>query len=525
MVNDSKPCFQSYLGCFAFLQFAMSHDALPHRHKIRAESLRKQVSLPRQFAVGWLGLCAALAGCGGPRVFDDPIAAMTDPRFTSREHMAAMEQARAAHPDDPRRVEQLKEIVSGPSHPIEFRAEAWRQLEDYNLEEAKAVLEYRLPTHPAWGFVEWASELIAQRGWVEMTPSLVRSLYRPSPLFEDETRPERLALQALHPGKDIREVVFDVVVTPPSNIVHAQWRLAAWELLNRLGEPDIWQERLAAVPSDADPMLTDLRRGYVELGVIARTREEVRWLQDLHKTEHEDWWNRCREVVGSLPAEHRRSLRLRHLAVLVRVADHHPEWLQHSAQTLLADLESRWSGRSHFHPDAILSASTLNTGPQSLREWGPKLSWADLLCVRLADAMIFEPVMLPALFPQAQRDREDTSTELGGVVDYVDGRPQAILYPPLQRSHDKKFYAPASMVEHGYRAPFHYHFHVQEVHNAEYAGPGGGDLEYANAMAINGLVFTSVGEGKLNADFYTEGRVVIDLGTLGRAVTNSKQAN
>jgi hypothetical protein len=163
-----------------------------------------------------------------------------------------------------------------------------------------------------------------------------------------------------------------------------------------------------------------------------------------------------------------------------------------------------------------MSASTLNTGPQSLREWGSNLPWADLLCIRLADAMVFDPVMINELFPQAQRDREDTSTELGGLVDFVDGRPQAILYPPLQRSHDKKFYAPASMVERGYLAPFHYHFHVQQVNNAEFAGPGGGDVEYANAMAINGLVFTSVGADRLNADFYTEGRVVVDLGTLER---------
>ena len=366
--------------------------------------------------------------------------------------------------------------------------------------------------------MEWACQLIVERNWVEMTPSLVRSLYRPCAVFEDETRPERLALQQLHPGKDIREIVFEVVIAPPENAVYAQWRLAAWELLNRLGDPDQWQDRLAALETD-DPMLSDLRRGYVELGVIARTREEVLWLQDLRQEKYAEWWSRCRATVVSLSAEKKQRLRLRHLPVLLHVTEFHPEWLTLSTDALLSGLQARWQGRSHFHPESIMSASTLNTGPQSLQEWGPRLTWADLLCIRLADAMVFDPAMSDFLFPLAQRDREDTSTEYGGLLDYVDGQPHAILYPPLQRSHDQKYYAPGAMVEAGHRAPFHFHFHAQEMHNAEFAGPGGGDLEYANAMAINGLVFTTVRQGHLNADFYTEGRVVVDLGTLeqGRA--------
>lgn len=461
------------------------------------------------------GVAAALVSCAEPREFDDPVAAMVDPRLTARERDAAMEQARAVSPDDPRRVEQLKEIISGPSYSVAYRASAWQQLEEHDPAEAKAVIEYRMPTHPTWGFVEWACELIADRGWVDMTPSLVRSLYRPCALYDDETRPERLALQALHPGHDIREIVFDVVATEPENVVHAQWRLAAWELLNRLGEPDVWQDRLASLQTE-DAFLSDLRRGYVELGVIARTREEVLWLQDLSRPEHESWWARCRDIVAGLPSENRRGLRLRHLAVLQRIAEHHPQWLALSPAALLADLDSRWAGRGHVHPEAVMSGRSLNAGPQSLSEWGPKLTWADLLCVRLADAMVFDPAMASELFPQAQRDREDTSTEFGGLVDYVDGRPRPILYPPLQRAHDKKFYAPGTMVQAGHFAPFHYHFHVQEVSNADYAGPGGGDREYAAAMAINGLVFTSVREGQLNADFYTESDVVIDLGTITR---------
>lgn len=462
-----------------------------------------------------IGLFCGLVptGCGGPRSFDDPIAAMIDPRLTVGEQQAAMEQARREQPDDPRRIAQLKEIISGATHAVAYRAQAWRQLEEHNADEARAVLEYRLPTHPSWGFVEWACELIAERGWVEMTPALVRSLYRPSPSFTDELRPERLALMRLHDNRDIREIVFEVVADPPRNVVHAHWRPAAWELLNRLGESDPWQDRLALLTDD-DPMIRDLRLGYVELGVIARTREEVLRLQHLRRDEQQAWWQRCSEIVAMLSPEQKRGLRLRHLPVLMRVQEFHAHWLSLSAEELLSALEAGLVGRAHFHPDAIMSARTLNTGPQSLREWGHRLSWPDLLTVRLADTMVFEPALAGHLFTQAQRDREDKSTEYGGVIDYAEGQPRATLYPPLHRSHDKKYYAPASMIEAGHTAPFHYHFHVQEVRNTEFAGPGGGDLEYAAAMAVNALVFTSVGEGRLNADFYTEDGIVIDLGTI-----------
>lgn len=480
--------------------------------RLESAMLRESRSLMATLTCASLS-ALVLAGCGAMRDFDDPIAAMTDPRLTAREQAAAMEQARLKFPEEPRRIERLKEIISGPGHSLEFRAAAWRQLEARNPDEARAVLEYRLPTHPAWGFVEWACELIVERGWVDLTPSLVRSLYRPSPSFTDEMRPERLALERLHGGRDIREVVFEVVVQPPRNVVHAQWRLAAWELLNRLGEPDLWQQRLADLDSD-DPLLEDLRLGFVELAVIARTREEVLRLQYLRREENRAHWQRCRDLVASLSAEQRQGLRLRHLPVLDRVAAAHPQWLGQSSPALLASLEARFAGKSHFHPDAIMSASTLNTGPQSLREWGPRLTWPDLLTVRLAEEMVFDAAMARQLFPQAQRDREDTSTEYGGLIDLVDGQARATLYPPIHRSHDQKYYAPAAMIEAGCLAPFHYHFHAQEVRNAEFAGPGGGDIEYAHTMAVNALVFTSVGEGRLNADFYTEGRTVIDLGTI-----------
>ena len=57
----------------------------------------------------------------------------------------------------------------------------------------------------------------------------------------------------------------------------------------------------------------------------------------------------------------------------------------------------------------------------------------------------------------------------------------------------------------------HYHFHVQRVDNAEFAGPGPGDMDYATDQGRACVVFTSVRAGVLNANYYHAG-VSVNLG-------------
>ena len=96
------------------------------------------------------------------------------------------------------------------------------------------------------------------------------------------------------------------------------------------------------------------------------------------------------------------------------------------------------------------------------------------------------------------------------------GRFQVLEFPPRVRHHDQKFIPPQAMFDAGYSALFHFHFHVQRFRNSEYAGPGLGDIEYANNTRANCLVMTYVGEGRLNVDFYRHGSVVVDLGVVER---------
>jgi hypothetical protein len=130
------------------------------------------------------------------------------------------------------------------------------------------------------------------------------------------------------------------------------------------------------------------------------------------------------------------------------------------------------------------------------------------------------PQVVDHLFDYADRDHEDESTEYGGVIrlDHL-GRFEILEFPPRIRHHDQKFVASQEMFDAGYTAQFHFHMHVQRFRNDEYAGPGLGDMQYADATRANCLVLTFVNEETMNVDYYRHGGLKIDLGVIRRPGT------
>lgn len=454
-----------------------------------------------------------------PPAFKDPVAAMTDPSLTLRGNVAAMHQAAETAPDDPRRIDSLKNIMSEPGSSLEMRKTALLLLIDHDEADARQTLMYRLPSINAWDFMEFACDLVGDRGWKEFTASLVRSLARPQPVYERVgDRPESKALLALHPGKQIEDIVFDVVAMPVTSPVQQQWRLSAWDLLNQI---DVDPARLGALLSEAnpegDPMLADLKAGALELGVVPRTRDEVQWLRSLREPENADWWSLCRYALALVSGDERPSIELRHLAVILAVQQRRPEWLTRTRGDLVADLSGILRDREVFsvRTDTNMTASRYNAS-QKLTDCVDKLAWADLLTLRLGVDLLEEATLREEIFLQAERDRGDPTTEYGGILDIVEGRPIAIMFTPRIRANDAKFMAPLDMESRGHTGLFHYHFHVQEPDNSDYAGPGVGDRQYADAMGVNCIVFTSIRANRINADYYQRGGIVVDLGTFYR---------
>ena len=125
------------------------------------------------------------------------------------------------------------------------------------------------------------------------------------------------------------------------------------------------------------------------------------------------------------------------------------------------------------------------------------------------------PQVVSHLLDYAERDKADKTTEYGGVIALDEqGRYEVLEFPPRIRHHDQKFIAPQAMLDEAYTALFHFHMHVQQNRNENYAGPGYGDMTYADSTRANCLVFTFVKAGTLNVDYYRHGRVLVDLGVI-----------
>ena len=96
------------------------------------------------------------------------------------------------------------------------------------------------------------------------------------------------------------------------------------------------------------------------------------------------------------------------------------------------------------------------------------------------------------------------------------GRFEILEFPPRFRRHDNEFIASQAMLDAAYTALFHFHNHAQRYTNNDHAGPGIGDVQYADNTRANCLVFTFVNKDTLNVDFYRHDRVIVDLGEVKR---------
>ena len=143
-----------------------------------------------------------------------------------------------------------------------------------------------------------------------------------------------------------------------------------------------------------------------------------------------------------------------------------------------------------------------------------------MAAIQLAQGALRLEAIRSHLFDYADRDHDDVSTEYGGVIALDEqGRYEVLEYLPRVRQHDLRFNASQEMFDKGYTSLFHFHYHAQRHRNGQHAGPGLGDMNYADNTRANCLVFSFVNEDRLNVDYYRHGRVIVDLGTIRRPGT------
>lgn len=466
----------------------------------------------RRFFIGEFLLLTTLVfgGCAASRVYENPAGYMMNSQADPDAKLQAARQGAQRTPDDPEYRQALNAWVYDRGYTDEMRRFAIDQLVKTDEARFKQELARRIVLIQNMQTLEYLLDLAVRRQWRDLTPAIVRNYSRRAQGMSDQDRPERKAIQALNPGHSVEDVVFNVFMQQDGTS-NSQEQAAAWELLYRLMPTQELLE-LLSVAKATSPMVQDLKIAAVELGTLPKNRDGVLWLMTLRQPENVHLWNQAKSRIDRLSLSQRQGLQVRHIPILAgdvaakRLEADHPQLARQLAQRL-ADADHYLKAPTHDGQSSEY--------PQTLAHWVDRLVWADLLTIHQLLDGLSDQAMVQSLFEQADADRLDETTELGGVMDACP-QWQAILFKPEIRRHDRKFVPSAAMLQRLHTGLAHYHFHAQQYRNRDYAGPGRGDLESADHLQANCLVFTFIDQDRLNVDYYQPGGVAIDLGVIHR---------
>jgi hypothetical protein len=456
-------------------------------------------------------------GCSGPAAMRDPLAVLENPAAPSSRLVAAMRQL-DAEPPDAAYLASLRRLVASSSTPIEARKAAFERLLEHDRAALARQLELRLPREESELWRSWVCGRIAELAWVEMTPTLIRSwaVPRPAWMIDSAPRPERQALERIYGAERLPAVLLrELVESDP--VVATNLRMRCWELLLSLDREATLRELLAdGRIGPADPLLRDLRLVVSELGVLPRTREEILWARAICTPPLAAYRQEVGGAVATLPPARRQSLRMRDLALVAASARHRPDLLAAEESSLYDALAARLSSRQAGRYAADFEGYG-GGSPEGLAARRRELRWSDLVAMHLALEAVDGLALRTHLFDLAERDRLDRTTEHGGVIALDEqGRFELLEFPPRSRIGDDRYVAPPELFEALRTGLFHFHLHAQQHENRRYAGPHLGDFAFADASGANCLVFTFIDSRTLNLDWYRDGRVVVDLGTIQR---------
>lgn len=474
-----------------------------------------------------LGSLTGCAGSGaGPDASADPglLAADRDANPIGRERAIreGWEQVAQGQADRAAWRETVKRIAWSASNPARTRLVALQTLLEDDEADTRNMAGLMLPREPAWPVIEWIGDTAAARGWTDLTPALIRSWSRPVVEPKDPDRPERRALVAMHGERDLARVVFSVFAQPAGEgLLEERRRTDAWALLTRI-DPDLTETRalLAVLAPSDDALIRALRTAASDLKAVPRTAEQLEWLAEMNSPANSAFWEEATRAIAQLDEEQLRGFELRHAAGVRCAASQRPQWLLASRESLLADLSQRLAGRRVYQRQSGFSEGM--APDERFVTNAPRMVWGDILLALIADEAVQSRAVLASLFEQADADRRDTSTEYGGVLDWRDGEFVAASYPPrpAQRMGDNRFVASPELLKDGATALFHYHFHASRPNMRDYSGPGEGDDQYAERFGRSCLVFTSLSQDSMNADYFqprnASGMVIVDLGEVRR---------
>jgi len=472
--------------------------------------LRRPVALAAALAL----VASTFLGCsGGPESVANPAEVLSKPGRSREAYFDAIEAARLRGVDA-QTIAALRRVVAANGYAIDARVRAFELL---LATDRKALVEALAGSLPTMADVSWRERvcgLIADARIEELVPTLIRAWANPAVGFTTAERPERVALGRIvgedQVGATLLRTMRDANPATAMNL-----RLRCWELLMKSGDAATLRALLANADAlRGDAMLTDLARVAAELGILPTTREEVLWARELCRSERAAFFTDAREALMRMPATRREAVEIRSLGIAVAAARMRPALLSDGDESIFAEIERRTKERRRVSPDFTGFGGGFS---ENLVEQRGRAAWSDLAAMAILLDLLEDRAILRHVFEQADRDREDRTTEYGGVVALdSEGKGELLEFPPRMKAGDLRFESPQALFDALYTGLFHFHNHAQKYENGDYAGPHMGDFAFADSTRCNGVVFTFLSVDEIDVDFYRHGRFVVDLGVVRR---------
>ncbi|MBB6431101.1 hypothetical protein [Algisphaera agarilytica] len=348
---------------------------------------------------------------------------------------------------------------------------------------------------------------VVEHGRVDVIPGLLNRWSLTPPSDAEQERMEFRVFEQLMAPETVRQSLWRCVADQAHETKgSAEVARSAWVVLCRLDDEST-RRAVLAQRSGTSALWTDLNAAAVLLDQLPETHEGLRWLAALRQQER--YWQQLEERKDSLIEEAAAGWQIRHLGILANASE---ELLATDQDELQGELAREWSQVIRVPREQPVGEEVaIELGDQ--RTW----SWPDLALVWNVMRAMDEPSVVRAWFDQADADLLDTGSEFGGVLTWKpDGSFVAVGFTPEQREGDRKFFSSPALIEAMYTGLAHYHFHAQEHHNAEYAGPGRGDLAFTANLETHTLTLTFINRDQINVDLaFPDGRV-LDLGLVTR---------
>ncbi len=457
-------------------------------------------------------LLVGLTACqSGPQTFEDPVAAMMDQLESPSTRLRAADQAKQQNPTDPKRLAALHQLVWERGHPHQMRAYAIDQLIAHDEVAFRKKLHRRIVLVQNWKTLDYLFKTAIKHGWgKEFTPTLIRQYARFVHGMREEQRPERKVIQDLYPDKTVEQVVFESFLQAGEQ-GQVKREKETWDLLARICSTSQLIAFLEKAPAKTT-LVANLQTASRDLGVLPTNKEGMLWLAYWRDPVRKAWWSAVKQCVAVLSPEQRQGLQMRHLPVLAALTE---SQLNQSRAQWIASITASLKTTKHYLTGPQFDGP-MRDYPQRFTQGAKDLHWADLATIQLVIQALKEPQIVAALFAQADEDHRDRGTEYGGVLRHADIGFKIKLYKPRIRKHDLKFYPTEAMYRDLYTGIAHYHFHAQHIRNADYAGPGLGDMKFSKRNHFACLVFTFLDANRMNVDYYQNGKTIVDIGVIHR---------